>query len=331
MSSQPYAAPGQAPAAQMLQLATGYWMSRAVHVAARLGIADLIKTGPKSVVDLAAATGTNPDALYRLLRALASAGVFVESTPRRFGHTPLSRTLRSDACDSMRASVLFFGDEAHWTTYGEMMHSVQTGKPAADKLDENREDALSFDDAMSSQSAADTAIADAYDFSAFARVMDIGGGDGGLLAAILGKYSQTRGILFDSPDMIARAGEKAILNGHRSEMIAGDFLENIPGRADAYVMKNVIHACDDDAALRILENCRSVMAGSNRLLVMEMPIHPGNEPSFAKLLDLEMLLLAGGRERTISEYRALLASAHLRLTRVVPTYSMLSILEASPM
>ncbi len=340
MAAHPQAAQSLPPGAQILNLATGYWLARAVYIAAQLGIADLVKSEPKSVEHLAAATETDPDALYRILRALASEGVFTESGRRRFGHTELSQTLRSNTPDSMRAMVLFLGDHVHWSVYSEMLHSVQTGQPAFDKvfgmkpfeyLIEHPEDARVFDEAMIAHSAlANEAIADAYDFSAFGTVMDIGGGNGGLLATILKKHTQPRGILFDLPHVIERARKKAILNGNRSEMLAGSFFVNVPGRADGYLMKHVIHDWDDESALAIFRNCRRVMAGSNKLLVAEILIKPGNEPSFAKLLDLEMLVLPGGRERTAEEYRDLFTAAELRLTRIIPTRSPVSLIEAAP-
>ena len=340
MSAPQQSGPSAPPAAQILQLATGYWLSRALYIAAHLGIADLLKDGPKSASELAAATATNADALYRILRALASVGVFAEAGERQFALTPLSETLRRDAPDSIRAMVLFTGDRLHWSIYGEMLYSVQTGKPAFDHvygkrpfeyLSEHPEDARVFDEAMTSLSvAANAAIAEAYDFSAFGTILDAGGGNGALLAAILKKYPQPRGILYDLPHVIEHARKKALLPAERSETIAGSFFEHVPSGAGAYLLKHIIHDWDDASAVQIFRICRRAMSDSSKLLVLEMIVPSGSEPAFVKFLDLEMLVLPGGRERTEDEYRQLLASSGFRLTRVIPTHSPVSVIEAEP-
>ena len=328
------------PEAQVLQIGSGYWLSRALTVAAQLGIADLLKHGPKSSDDLAAATSTNADVLYRLLRALASVGIFAETQSRKFAQTQASETLRVDVPNSTRALVIFLGDHLHWKVYEQMLYSVQTGKPAFehaigqnvfDYFGQHPEDACVFDAAMTSHSAlAGVAVAEAYDLSTSKSVMDIGGGQGYLLAAILAKYPQPLGILFDMPHVIDGARSGGLLPAGRCELVAGSFFESIPAGADVYLTKHVIHDWDDEHTLQILKNCRNAMSPDSKFLIIEQIISPGNEPSFAKLLDLEVLLYAGGRERTEEEYRHLLAASGLRLTRVIPTRSSVSVIESVP-
>ncbi len=339
MSSQTPTVAGPPPSAQILQLATGYWLSRAVYVAAQLGIADLLKDGEKSAAELASATQTDPGALYRLLRALASVGVFSESGSGVFLQTPLSNALRRDAADSIRGMVLFLGDHLHWSIYGELGYSIRTGKPAFDHvfgknpfqyLSEHPEDARIFDEGMTSlSSTSSAAISQAYDFSGFRTVMDVGGGNGALLAAILNRYPHLHGILFDSSHVVERALQAGLLPPGRSTMLPGNFFESVPPGADVHLLKHIIHDWDDEHALKILRNCRAA-SGSSKLLIIEMIVPPGNDPALVKLLDLEMLLFPGGLERTEEQYRRLLASAGFELTRVVASKSEVSVIEASP-
>ena len=318
-------------------MAFGYVVSRLVYCAAKLGIADLLREGPKSAANLAAATNTNEDALFRALRALAGAGMFMETEPRVFALTPLARPLCSDAPDSIRSMVLFVGDHMHWRVYAEMPHSLETGQRAFDRamglppfeyLAQHPEDAKVFDDAMTAHSAPQkSAIVSAYDFGHFETICDIGGGQGHLLAAILEAYPCTRGILFDLPHAIEHARLKALLPADRSELVAGDFFEQVPA-ADAYVIKHIIHDWDDDSARRILATCRRAINTHGKLLIIELVLSGMNEPGFAKLLDIEMMLIPGGRERTIDEYGALLESAGFRITRVIPTVVPVVVIEA---
>lgn len=339
MSSQPQMSPQIPPAAQVLNIASGYWLSRALDAAVHLRIADLLHDGPKSSEELAAAAKAHPDALYRALRALASIGIFEETAPRVFAQTPLSETLR-DTPGSARAMTVFLGNSTHWKIFEHMLYSVQTGQPAFDRvfgmrpfdyLTQHPDDAREFDEAMTSHSAmANAAIVEAYDFSSFRTIMDIGGGNGGLLAAILGRYPQPRGILFDLPHVIAHAREKGLLPEGRAEMAGGSFFEHVPGGADAYMFKHIIHDWDPASCHRILQTCRRAMSPGSKLLLLEMVVPPGNQPSFAKILDLEMLVFPGGQERTEEEYRSLLAGAGFCLHRIVPTHSPVSIIEADP-
>ena len=327
------------PSAQVLGMAFGYVLARSVHVAAKLGIADLLKDGPQKVAALAAATETHAGALYRVLRALAANGIFVETEPHTFGLTPLAETLRSDVPGSIRPMVLFVGDDMHWAVYGKFAESVRTGKtgmelafglPAFEYINLHPEDAKVFNDAMRSHSAmAIPAIIEAYDFGQFGIIADIAGGQGHLLAAILDRYPKAQGILFDLPQAIEHARSVALLNGN-ARLIGGSFFESVPEGADAYMLKHIIHDWDDAAAQKILESCRRAMSADGKLLIIEMILPEMNEPGFAKILDLEMLAIPGGKERTTEEYAALLAAAGFKLTRVVPTRSPVSILEAVP-
>ena len=332
--------PQAPPSAQVLQMAFGNVISCCVYHAARLGIADLLGDGPKGAADLAAATHTNADALYRVLRALASMGMFTETELGVFALTPLADPLRSDAPDSIRAMLLFLGDHLHTSTYADMAYSLDTGARAFDHvfgkapfeyLADHPEDAKRFDDAMTAHSAmAIRAIVEAYDFSQFESVADVGGGHGHLLAAILNKCEQPRGILFDLPHAIEHASGKGLLPAHRCELVSGDFFEHVTPGAGAYIVKHIIHDWDDDSARKILAAIRRAMPKNGKLLIAEMILPGMNEPGFAKLLDIEMLLIPGGRERTVDEYRALLGSAGLELTRVVGTRSPVSVIEAVP-
>jgi hypothetical protein len=338
MSSQPQALPELPPSLRILQLATGYWISRTLYVVTQLGIADLLKDGPKTAEELATATRNNPDALFRVMRVLAVVGVFAEAGPRRFALTPLSESLRSDVPGSVRAQVLSLVGDLHWTVYKDLGYSVQTGQPAFDHvfgqnaweyMSEHPEESLLVQQQFAAfTAAASLAIAEAYDFSAFPTIMDVGGGNGTLLAAILKKHLRPRGILFDLPYAIEHARAAGLLPAGRGELMAGDFLESIPAGADAYVFKNIIHDWPDDKARAILKVCRRAMSGSNKLLLVEALITPGGGP--AVLADIEMLVIHGSRERTEEDFRQLLASAGFRLDRIVPTKSPSSIIESAP-
>jgi O-methyltransferase domain/Dimerisation domain len=340
MSSQPQAVPELPPFARIYQMATGYRISRALCVVTQLGIADLLKDGPKSAEALAAATQSTPDALFRVLRALASLGVFAEVGPHEFALTPLSETLRSDVPGSIRGVVLFLLSDVHWAVYKELGYSVQTGQPAFDHVfgqevweyvSEHPEVSRLVDEAMATASRIMVpAIAEAYDFSRFQTIMDVGGGNGTLLSAILNKHSRPRGILFDLPHAIEHARADGLLPEGRSELMAGDFFQTIPPGADAYLFKNVIHDWPDYKARAILQQCHRAMAGAGTLLLAEQLIPPDSSPHPSKFGDLEMLVMQNGRERTEGDFRQLLADAGFRLDRVVPTKSQLWIIEASP-
>jgi hypothetical protein len=326
------------PQEQMDRMLTGYRLSQALYVAARLGLPDLLTDGPRTADDLAALTQSHRRSLYRLLRALASVGVFAEDEQRRFALTPLAKCLRSDAPGAKRAMALMVG-ELLYPTWGELLYSVQTGKSAFEKihgqpvfehLARHPEQARLFDEAMVGVHGRETAaMLDACDFSNVQVLADVGGGNGSVLTAVLRKYPHMRGILFDLPGVAGRATANVQAAGlaDRCQVVGGDFFCSVPDGADAYLLRHIIHDWDDAKAVQILRNVHRAMAQDGRLLVVEYVIPPGNEPSLGKLLDLAMLLIPGGEERTEDEYRRLYEAAQYRLTRIVPTQAQVSVIE----
>ncbi len=319
-------------------LITGYWVSQAIYAAAKFGIADHLEDGPRSVDELAATTSTDPDALYRLLRALASRGIFSEVKERQFALTPLAEALRSNVPGSKKALALMSGDE-QFRAWADIEYSIRTGKMAFDKvfgkpvfeyLGEHPEKAKIFDAAMVGIHGRESdGIAAAYDFSKINVVADIGGGNGSQLIGLLTKCPHLKGILFDLPHVIERAKEGIAAAGlaGRCELVAGSFFEGVPSGADAYLMRHIIHDWDDEKSLTILRNCHKVMSADSKLLVVESVIPPGNEPFYGKFLDLVMLLIPGGKERTQAEYRKLFKQGGFELSRILPTESEVSVVE----
>jgi hypothetical protein len=340
--STPGQAQGPQPAEQLMQFATGYIVSSALYTATQLGIPDLLKGGPKSAQDLAASCGAQEDALYRLLRALSSIGVFNEVAARTFALTLTGELLRSDRDDSVRDMVLWLTNKFHFHTYPEMPHSVKTGETVVERvygescfgyLEKDKEVGEVFNRAMTMFSKMlGPAALEAYDFSYLngKRLVDIGGGHGYLLTMILKKYPEICGVIFDlehvhvgAKDRIREAGLTT-----RCETVGGDFFAAVPA-ADAYIMKHIIHDWNDEKAITILKNCAAAGRGKTKVILVECVIAPGNEPHFGKWLDLEMLLLPGGKERTQDEFARLLDRAGFVLTRVVPTKSAACVLEAA--
>lgn len=328
------------PEAVIMQMVGGVFVSQAVSLAAKLGIADLLAQKPKTVSELASETKTHERSLYRLLRCLASVGVFAETDAQVFSLTPLAQSLQSDAPNSVRDLAIFMGEEWHWRVYGEMQYSVETGKPAwgrvhgaevFDYFGTHTEEAEIFNRAMTNISRmAVPAIVEAYDFSGINTLADIAGGHGLLLAGVLKANPEMNGMLFDMSSVIE--GAPALLEregvNERVKLEQGNFFESVPAGADAYMMKHIIHDWDDERCVTILKNIQRVMPEHGKVLIVEMMIAPGNEPHFGKIQDMEMLVSPGGIERTESEYRELLAHAGLKLNRVIPTKSPLSIVEA---
>jgi hypothetical protein len=326
----------------LMRAATGYVVSSALWVAAELKVADPLRNGPQPVSGLARAAGVNEDALYRVLRLLTMAGIFAEPEHRIFALTPAGELLRSDGKDSQRNAVVWLSDPFHLNVFADLMHSVKTGKPAVEKVigksvfDFFAADPVEnsrFNAAMTTLSAAIMpAILGAYDFSPFHTLVDIAGGHGYVICEILRKYPNLHGILFDLEHVVGggehRICELALEN--RCRTVAGDFFESVPEGGDAYMMKFIIHDWDDEKALTILHNCRQALKNESHgmLLLLEAVMPPPGEPHFSKILDLEMLVLLGGRERTEEEFRKLLTAAGFRLTRIVPTRSSLSVIEA---
>ena len=323
------------PDVELLNLVTGHWRSRALYLAAQLGVADALAEGPQPVDALAARVGAHPRSLYRLLRALAGLGVFLERGGK-FELTPAAELLRSDVPGSMRALVLSIGG-VPYAAWGEALYSLQTGKPAFDRVygksffEHHAADAEAgavFDEAMRAQSSlSHAAVVAAYDFSRFERIVDVGGGTGVLLERILRASPRPRGVVFDQPQVVERARERLAGSdvAARLELVGGDFLAEVPS-GDLLVLAMVIHDWDDETAVKILANCRRALLPGGRVLLSELVLPPGNAPFFGKFLDLDMLVDFGGCERTGDEYRALFDAAGLAQTRILPAYSSRSVL-----
>ena len=317
---------------------SGYWISQAIYVAAKLRSADQLSQGPQTLTRLAGTTQSHRPSLYRLLRALASVGIFMEQEDGRFALTPMSESLRSDVPGSQWAMAVMMGEE-HYRAWGDLLYSVQTGeiafdrvfgKPIFEHLSEHLDSASIFDKAMTSVHGSETnPMVDAYDFSDVEIMADIGGGNGSVIAAVLNRYPNMRGILFDMPHVIARAKPSLESAGviQRCQTLSGNFFESVPIRADACLMRHIIHDWDDAKAVTILRNCHKALNANGRVLIVESVIEPGNAPSFAKLLDLTMMVLPGGKERTAEEYRVLLEASGFTLARIVPTDASVSIIE----
>jgi hypothetical protein len=332
---------GPSPQDQLSRLMSGFWHTQAIHVAARLGLADLLRDGPRTPADLADATGTDPRALYRLLRALASIAVFAEDEQHRFRLTPLAECLRGDVPGSMRSLAIMRG-VWQYQAWGQLLYSVQTGRSAFEKihslplfdyLPEHPEAGQLFDEAMTGVHGRETAaMLEAYDFSGITTLADVGGGNGSLLSAVLKQHPTMRGLLFDLPAVAGRARanlEGAGLAG-RCRVEAGSFFDSVPAGADAYLLRHIIHDWDDEKSVAILQRCRQALGGAGKLLVVEGVVPPGNEPSVSKFFDLSMMVVPGGMERTEEEYRRLYESAGFRLTRIVPTRTWISVIEGVP-
>lgn len=322
------------------QMITGYWLSQAIYVAAKLELADKLGDGAKSADELARETNANSGALFRLLRALASVGVFTQQTDGRFANSPLSTPFMKSAEDSQWAMAVMMGEE-HFAAWGELLYSIQTGQGSFRKvfgegvfdfLSKHPEQAKVFDAAMTSIHGKETALVlDAYDFGQFPVLCDVGGGNGNTLAATLARHPNIRGILFDLPHVVDRARPNVQQQGgaDRCEFVGGDFFRLINVQANAIMMRHIIHDWDDEKCITILKNCRAALKPGGKVLVVESVVPPGNEPGFVKWLDLTMLVIPEGKERTAEEYRALFAAAGLQLNRIVRTASELDVLEAT--
>jgi O-methyltransferase domain len=340
----PAGAPTEPPPAVALhELTRGAFVAQAISVFARLGVADALATGPRDADEIAEPTGAHGPTLYRLLRALSVVGVVAELEDRRFTLTPFSEMLRSDVPGSLRDRATVIGLPFYRDSWTDLYETTRTGESAFDRvhgmkffdyLAEHHEDGEIFDAAMSSVSATLSAgIVAAYDFTSFSMVVDVGGGRGGLLAAILAANPHLQGVLFDKPAVIAGA-EEVIASAQvadRCKMMSGDFVDSVPEGGDVYLLNNVIHNWDDDYAVRILGRCRTAMANTGRVLLAELVLPEGTAPSMVKLADLGMLVMtSGGRERTEAEYRTLFDCAGLRLIRIVPNTGLIRLLEAVP-
>jgi ubiquinone/menaquinone biosynthesis C-methylase UbiE len=327
------------PPIQMLQIISGFWVARCVYVVAKLGIADLINDGPRTADELAAATSTHAPSLFRVLRALAAVGVVTQDDQNRFGSTPLSQTLCANAPGSIRAFAMTELGEEHYPAWGELLYSVRTGGIAFDKafgepvwefFAKNPENAQIFNDAMSGMTAqANEAVHAAYAFSGINKIIDVGGGHGGLITGILKKNPQMRGILFDAPPVIEGATTRVQESGvaDRCELVAGDFFKSVPEGGDGIVMKWIIHDWNDEQSISIMKNCHRALPAGGKLILIEAVVPDTNEPHFSKFIDLNMLVITGGRERTPEEFRQLYEASGFKLSRIVPTESPFSAIE----
>ena len=330
------------PSIELMQLINGYRVSQALHVAATLGVADQLKDGPKSHDALAQACGVHPTSLYRLLRALAAVGVFHETGNKEFSLTPLGVCLTSDAPRSPRNYARWIGTPGQWESWGNLLHSIKSGESACrftHGVDawtyraRNPEERAIFDSAMTANSRSEAQAAlEAYDFSRFDCVVDVGGGQGLLLKEILLACPATRGILFDQSQVIASADHMLASVGlaQRCRIVAGSFFESVPEDGDVYVMKAILHDWDDRASIDILRTCRRAMSPTATLVVIERVVGPPNEVPEGKFSDLNMMVQYGGLERTRQEFHQLLKSGGFKMTEVVPTRSHLSIIVAQP-
>lgn len=328
------------PREELNQMIAGFWRTQAVYVAVRLRIPDLLAAGPRTADELADETGSHARSLFRLLRALASSGVFREDVDHRFSLTPLSDCLRRDAPNSM-AGLSWMRGDWQYRAWGDLLHNVQTGEtafnhvfgePLFDFLRHTPENAAIFDQGMVGVHGRETeAMVAAFDFSDVEVLADIGGGNGSVLAAVLTKYPNLKAILFDRADVIDRARANLAHAGvaDRVQFIAGDFFQSVPSGADAYFLRHIIHDWNNDQSRTILKNCRSVMPASGRLLLAEFVLPDGPEPFHGKWFDLAMMTVTGGQERTESEYRALLGECGFEWRRVVPTATELSVIEGT--
>lgn len=331
------------PEAVLMQTMFSCFFTQATYIAAKLGVADLIKDDSKPVAELARATGTHERSLYRILRVLASAGIFTEKQTGVFANTPVSTLLRSDVKGSLRDGAVWMGEEPHWRVFGHLMHSVKTGEPAWKEVhgeevfpylfETNRPLGEIFNLAMTSVSS--EVISDVvkiYDFSGVEILADIAGGYGHLLAGILRENPEMKGVLFDLPAVIDEGESIGFLEkadvAERVELVKGDFFKSVPVKADLYLLKFIIHDWDDEKDVLILKNIASEMADDAKILVIETVIPEGDEPHFGKIMDIEMLVSPGGIERTAREFETLFEKAGLRLNRIIPTNSPMCLIEA---
>jgi hypothetical protein len=328
------------PQAILNQMLMGYVVSQGIYVAAELNIADKLQVRAKNAEELAIETNSHAPSLFRLMRLLTSLGIFSRDNENRFSLTPLSECLLSNRPDSLRDFAVMMGHQGHWRVYEETLYSVQTGKMASEKVyqmpiweyfAQNKEVAEIFDKAMTSfTSGIAPAIAASYDFSKFATLADIGGGHGILLAEILKANPNLKGVLFDQPYVVEGATDRFEKEGlaNRCQLVGGNFFESVPKGCDAYLMKHIIHDWDDELSAKLLQNCRDAMEVGATILLVEMVVEETDEPSFAKILDIEMLLMPGGKERTAKEYSELFEKCGFKLLNVHATPSPMNIVEA---
>jgi hypothetical protein len=322
------------PPVQMLQMITGFWTSCCIYNAAKLNIADQLDGKPQSAAQLAETTQCHAPSLYRLLRALASKGIFSENEKGEFSNTPLSETLKSNIPGSMKAmTIAQLGD--HYKAWGNLLYSIKTGSTAFDKVEgmpvwqyyeTHPEEGINFMKAMTGMTgAAIMNVLPAYDFSGFKTIVDVGGGNGAMLMAVLNTAKEAKGIVFDEEYVLNETNNELAARGFagRCSTRAGSFFDFVPEGADAYLMKMVLHDWNDEQSLIILNNCHRAMRADSKLIVIESVIPAGNTPHHGKFLDINMLVVTGGKERTEQEFAALFSKAGLKLSKVIPTHSLM--------
>lgn len=332
---------GMPPQVRMLQLACGSWVAQAVSVFARLGVADVLSAGPRRTDEIAAVVGAHPQTLYRLLRALSDYDVVTELDGKRFALAALGETLRHGVPGSCAGMMTMIGSRFQWLAWGDLYESLRTGEPAFARvfgvpifeyLREHPDDAAIFNAAMSEISEMEIATSlPLYDFGRFRTIVDVGGGHGRLLAAILDAHPGVNGVLFDQPDVVAGAGDNLSRFGERCRVAGGDFFQSVPSGGDGYILRNVIVDWGDEQAVAILRTCRSAMGPGTTLLLMQGVLSDLPRPDpLNKILDIQMLVTAeNGRQRTRGEFAELLERAGFRLIGVNPGASV-SVVEAVP-
>ncbi len=328
-----------APEARMMKFILGKWISKPIHVAAKLGIADILAEGSRNIDYISEMTGTHPPSLYRMMRALSSVGVFAETEDRVFVNTPLSECL---AENRLRSASLMFHSEWHDKMWDNLLYSVETGNPAFEKLygepafdwfEKHPEEARVFHEANSFKAASShRVIADVYDFAGIKTVTDVGGGLGSLMIEILKANPAMKGVVAELPETACHLAEVIRENKLESRMTAVecDFFKVIPAGSDAYLLSHVIHDWPDEKCIQILRNCRKAIGSDGRLLIVEAVIPPGNDFSISKLLDLEVLLMGGGRERGEEDFTRLMTQSGFCLSRIIDTGEHISIIEGTP-
>jgi hypothetical protein len=323
---------------RVFEMAAAVVAARALWAAAELGVADALDNDARPVAELAVTCGADPGALYRVLRLLAAHGVFVEQDGRHFAHSDMSRTLRSDHPTRTRAAVRMLGSDGMYRALGALPVSLATGAPSWDAamgepmfdwLSHEPEAASLFNDAMIGIHGGEPpAVAAAYPFAG--TVIDVGGGSGNMIVNVLHQHPQARGVVYDMPHVVVEAQRRLDAEGlsGRARVEGGSFFDGVPAFGDLYILSHIIHDWDEERCVRILRHCREAKAAGGKVLLVEMVVPPANVPHPAKMLDIVMLAVPGGQERTADEYRDLLARAGLRLTRVLPTASPVSVIEA---
>jgi O-methyltransferase domain/Dimerisation domain len=330
------------PHVQLIQMGTASWVSATVYAAAKLGLADHLAAAPRSAAELAGPTRTHAPSLHRLMRTLAGLGILTERDEQQFALTSLGEALKTDAPGSARATLMAFCGPAFWHSWEEIVYSLETGMTGFDKacgmplfeyLAQHPQEASYFSEAMVGYHGAEPpAVAKAYDFSRLGTIVDVGGATGNMLAAILSQHGGPRGVLYDRPHVVSDAPALLKARGVQARVTIepGDFFERVPAGGDAYLLSHIIHDWNEEQCLTILGHCRNAITPDGRLLIVETVLPPGDTPHQGKVQDMVMLVVPGGQERTEAEYVSLLGQARFRLTRVVPTESIVSVVEAVP-